>query len=243
MRAVMVIYDDCHAFPISKRGDTTMRYDYYVYSIMVNTKPGPFVYGDYEFRYLPIHVGVGCENQDYAKLCEIRRQVGPNIFVEKYFEGITEEQATEALRRMLEKIELGTKNDTNSPLLKEQAADDTNSSENKCPYDWTGKFFSDEHRKSISDSLKGHVYPESRNKKISENMTGKPQPWNDGNENSALSWIVSSPSGQISMINNLAKFCEKMGLNVSNLRMVAEHLRDHHKGWKCKRGNLIGWNK
>jgi len=169
-----------------------------------------------------------------------------DIFILRYFDdaGITEEMATQALNRMLKEIEgVGTKNGSNSPLLKDQAADDTNSIENKYPYDWTGRAFSDEHRKSISDALTGYKHTEERNKKISETMTGRPQPWNEGNENSALSWIVSSPSGQISLINNLARFCESRGLNVSNLRLVAEHLRDHHKGWKCKRGNLIGWNK
>lgn len=221
-------------------------YNFYLYALMRINRPGPFNYGPYFFSHEPFQLGIGKDNDDQEMLYKARSEMGPDIFVQRYFDdaGITEQMATVALGRMMAEIEVvGTKNNTNSPLLKEQTTDGINSSENKYPYSAAGKALTGEHKKNISDALTGIVYPESRNKKISETMTGKAQPWNDENENSALSWIVSSPSGQISMINNLAKFCEKMGLNVSNLRMVAEHLREHHKGWKCKRGNLIGWNK
>lgn len=221
-------------------------YNFYLYALMRINRPEPFKYGPYSFSHEPFFLGIGRDNDDQEMLYKARSEMGPDIFIQRYFDdaGITEEIATEALKRMLKEIEgVGGKNRTNSPLLKEQTSDDTNSSENKYPYDWTGRVFSDEHRKNISDALTGYKHTEERNKKISETMTGRPQPWNDGNENSALSWIVRAPNGTEQMIHNLAKFCESRGLNMSNLRMVAEHLREHHKGWRCKRGNLIGWNK
>ena len=217
-----------------------MRYDYYIYTIMLNTESGPFKWGPYEFRYKPVWLDVGCDNQDELMLYDFRGKIGPQVFTERFFDGLTAEQAETAKQRMM--AEIGTLEDDIGISTEDCSEDGTNSEENKYPYDWTGRTQTAQHRKNISDSLKGHVYPESRNKKISESMKGISS--NVGNTNRALSWLLESPTGEIKLVTNLAKFCEGLGLDASNLRQCADGLRQHHKGYRVRRGNFLsGWNK
>ncbi len=46
-------------------------------------------------------------------------------------------------------------------------------------------------------------------------------------------YIIISPKGKESTINNLSKFCEKYNLDPSSMVKISKDKRNQHKGWKC----------
>lgn len=68
----------------------------------------------------------------------------------------------------------------------------------------------------------GHYCSESRKKKIAAK--------------NSRNWTVVSPSGDIENISNMVEHCKKHGLTMSAMSRVASGLKNHHKGWKCRRG-------
>jgi hypothetical protein len=63
-------------------------------------------------------------------------------------------------------------------------------------------------------------------KKLQTNNTGKPK-----------TYIVINPSGTKKIITNITSFCKKHNLLYPLMIKVANGLRMHHKGWKCKHYN------
>lgn len=45
-------------------------------------------------------------------------------------------------------------------------------------------------------------------------------------------WTLLSPSGELVVVKNLAKFCRENGLQNSNMSHVLNGKKSHHKGWK-----------
>lgn len=48
-------------------------------------------------------------------------------------------------------------------------------------------------------------------------------------------WSITLPSGDITKITNLSKFCRENGLQHSHLIAVADGTRNHHKGYRAER--------
>lgn len=53
----------------------------------------------------------------------------------------------------------------------------------------------------------------------------------------AKRFIVESPEGEQFEVVNLMKFCRPLGLSSCALGVVATGLRNHHKGWRCRRAD------
>lgn len=70
---------------------------------------------------------------------------------------------------------------------------------------------------------------------------GKPS-WNKGvamrpesRDKIARNWVVTSPTGEVQEIRNLAEFCRQHGLDKVTMHHVATGRSSHHRGWKCRR--------
>ena len=48
-----------------------------------------------------------------------------------------------------------------------------------------------------------------------------------------MPWEVTDPSGNVTQISNLRKFCKDNGLNYSGMRDVSYGRQQTHRGWKC----------
>ena len=122
--------------------------------------------------------------------------------------------------------------------------------------------YSEEYKKQMSERMRGRECPSSRRKHSEEEKEKRRQKmlgrkwWNDGkNEtcshecpgygwfsgriNKSLSclWEIISPDGIVYITNNLSLFfSEKFNSNnVSALASVAYGIRNHYKGWKCRK--------
>lgn len=51
----------------------------------------------------------------------------------------------------------------------------------------------------------------------------------------AEDWEFTDPQGNKHIIHNASQFCKKNNLSLSALSAVASGLRNHHKGWTCKK--------
>jgi DNA-binding PadR family transcriptional regulator len=115
----------------------------------------------------------------------------------------------------------------------------------------TGSSLSDEHKMSISNSLKGKKRPlrdlewsrkiseakkgntfftEEHRRKLSEAGKGRPQSTKQKRiaaETFQKKWIVTSPTGEIIEVVNLNQFCRERGLAQPNL------CRTGSRGWKA----------
>jgi len=46
-------------------------------------------------------------------------------------------------------------------------------------------------------------------------------------------WEITTPNGEIIIINNLHKFCKENNLDQGNMVKVSQGILKQHKGWKC----------
>ena len=112
-------------------------------------------------------------------------------------------------------------------------------------------YFSDDHRRNISESLKGHIVSEETknilSKKAKERYISKENHPSFGRTHSletkekiankkAKSYTFISPEGEIVSIFNLKQFCENYNLNYSLMNKVWNEKREHHKGWTKNKG-------
>lgn len=54
----------------------------------------------------------------------------------------------------------------------------------------------------------------------------------------SLTYVVTSPSGQVEIVRNLSAFCREYGLSQTHMSAVANGKRRHHKGWLCSHRDL-----
>ena len=52
-------------------------------------------------------------------------------------------------------------------------------------------------------------------------------------DNCSLEYIITDPNGASYNIRNLHQFCKDNNLTSSNMTIVAQGKRPHHKGWRC----------
>jgi hypothetical protein len=121
--------------------------------------------------------------------------------------------------------------------------------------------YSEEYKKQMSERMRGRECPSSRRKHSEEEKEKRRQKmlgrkwWNDGetetcshecpgNEwvsgriNKSLSclWELISPGGVVYITNNLASFCkDRFDKSTSVLANVAYGIRNHYRGWKCRK--------
>jgi len=53
--------------------------------------------------------------------------------------------------------------------------------------------------------------------------------------NAKFTWEITSPIGEVVIINNLSEYCRKNNLSVGCMTMVAAGKQDSHKGYACKK--------
>jgi len=82
-----------------------------------------------------------------------------------------------------------------------------------------GKKHTKEHNKKISESLMGHVQPQSQKDKVAKALC-KP-------------YQIIEPNGNVVMIENLNKYCRENNLDVGNMTKVAQGKARQHKGYEC----------
>jgi hypothetical protein len=88
--------------------------------------------------------------------------------------------------------------------------------------------FTFEHRKKLSEKAKGREYSKETRDKWSTQRSGK--------EYCSKKWIVTSPTGEVLVIQNLRKFCREHNLNQGAMCRASIGNGHHtHKGWRCKK--------
>ena len=123
------------------------------------------------------------------------------------------------------------------------------------------KIFTEEHRRNISKSnskkrrphteetkrkigikSKGQVMSPEAREKISKANTGlKRDPFTKEHRGkmskakSTVQWIVANINGDLQVITNLSKFCDKNGLNSGCMENIGTGRQKIHKGWWCKK--------
>jgi len=78
------------------------------------------------------------------------------------------------------------------------------------------------------DGSSGHIQPAKSIIKANETKRK-----NGTIANNSKKWKLTQPNGEMLVIKNLREFCRENGLTQSNMVMVANGKRTHHKGWKC----------
>ena len=92
------------------------------------------------------------------------------------------------------------------------------------------RYLPDEHYKKVGKMLRGIPRTEEVKNKISMSKRGKsiPQP------KQMKKYEIIKPNGDILIVSGLNQFCEKEGINASNLCAVAKGRLKHHKGYVAK---------
>lgn len=101
-----------------------------------------------------------------------------------------------------------------------------------------GKRHSEKSKQKMSNSHKNKVISESTRQKMSISRTGIKQSQElIEKRTKAISkdWIITTPTKENILINNLTEFCRQNNLNKSHMSLVASGKRSHHKGHKVKR--------
>lgn len=82
-------------------------------------------------------------------------------------------------------------------------------------------FFSEEHRRKISEKTKGRKLSEEHRRKTANSK--------------ACDWLIIKPNGEEEIVHNLVEYCKKNNLNRSSMGEVSLGRREHHKKYKCKK--------
>lgn len=84
-----------------------------------------------------------------------------------------------------------------------------------------GKKLTEEHKRKVSESLMGHVQPESQKKKVAEKLSKE--------------YMITDPQGNTFKIKNLNAFARENGLDQGNLMKVAGGKMKQSKGYIVER--------
>jgi len=92
-----------------------------------------------------------------------------------------------------------------------------------------------------AESQRGIFKSEEHRVKLRIAKLGKPAQWTSErnkwysgeNSFSALTFLITKPSGEIIKITSLATFCKANELNRHCMRRVAQGIQEHHKGYRC----------
>lgn len=85
-----------------------------------------------------------------------------------------------------------------------------------------GRKFSDEHKRKLSEARRGRVTKQSTREKLS-----RPQPQRRKH------YEITHPDGTIEIVHGLTAFIERH--NIPNLRKVVAGMREHTKGFRCRK--------
>ena len=100
-----------------------------------------------------------------------------------------------------------------------------------------GRKWSKEIRKRMSDAHKGRVVSDKQRRDHSKCMSGDGNPmYGMAGENSpaAKKFLITTPSGERSIVKGLSKFCRDNNLGQSSMYACAKGRQKQHKGFKCK---------
>jgi hypothetical protein len=94
-------------------------------------------------------------------------------------------------------------------------------------------------KRGMPSSFKGRSHTEESKRKISEAKKGRKQSADERRMRSECAppryeYEVTSPSGQVFIVYNLAAFAREHGMRQHNLASVARGRIKQHKGWKIK---------
>jgi hypothetical protein len=64
--------------------------------------------------------------------------------------------------------------------------------------------------------------------------------WNDPDflNKRTKGWLITTPSGELATVTNLAQYCREHNIDNASMCGVSKGLRNHHKGYQCKRIEL-----
>ncbi len=197
---------------------------YCTYLYLDPEKPGTFVYGDHIFGYEPFYVGKGTKRRPYAlykssrsrftasKLKSLeRKELKPLIVV------LDMPDEKTALRTEIELIGLmGRRIVGEGPL--------TNISEGGEKNWLSGLSMPKSMREKIRKAHKGRVWSKEQLEANVQQLKAKPR---------AKYHIVTFPSGNKTLIYNLAKFCRIMNLTAEGM-MCARYQGHSHRGYRLE---------
>ena len=112
-----------------------------------------------------------------------------------------------------------------------------------------GEFLCEEHKQAISESTKGRVWSEERNKKVSE---AKLYHWNDKNsvynsqefrnkqsqlgklakKHKMKPILAKNINGSVLQTDSITQMCSLIGCKYTTIKRILDGTRKTHKGWK-----------
>lgn len=98
----------------------------------------------------------------------------------------------------------------------------------------TGKPKSEEHKRKIGDAHRGRTLKEETKQKLREHNL-KDEVVKKNRESKMQVWIVTRPDGTEEEVEDLTLYCKDNGLNRSCMYKVSLKIRNHHKGFKCRK--------
>jgi hypothetical protein len=233
-----------------------MEYYTYIWYRTDKEKPEPFYVGKGKGkRFEKYH------NKHFDNIVKKHEKLGIKPLVGFYYKGPSEEMAYKNEMALIAKF--GRKCLGTGPLINL-----TEGGEGGCPsgdQHWNyGKKASKEMRKKLSLAHLGIKPSEDSKKKNSESNKGKHnfkhtkesiekmsrnrkgiEAWNKGKTSEVISnvksqnWVVIFPDSHEEQIKNLTKFCKEYKLNQGKMSSVASGKRKQHKGFKCKKLEVI----
>ena len=182
----------------------------------------------------PYYVGKGCGNRAYQKQNHPPLPTSQNIHIVREYEC-----ETQALIKEWELISfLGLESEGGLLVNKvkgcappsRKGAKQPMSEEHKAKLRKPKPPRSAEHSEKIAKQNRGKNHTEEHRRKISEGVKGKTA--NPGNSFRALSYVITTPEGVVEEVYNLAPYCKKHNLTRSAMCLVAKGKANHHKGYK-----------
>lgn len=207
---------------------------FYVYVYLDPTKPGKYVYGEYEFNYEPFYIGEGHGKRMIAHLKGNKSNIEFFNHIQKIisitedlplihfsYKNVIEGDALRLERMMIECI--GRLNKETGPLYNKTAGGQGCS----------GMVCSEETKRKLRIIRSTQVFSEESRKKVSEvqkiSMIG--------NKNGCKKYILLSPLNEIFITENLKEFSKNNNLYYNNIRLVSVGVYTHYKGWSCRKFN------
>jgi group I intron endonuclease len=101
-----------------------------------------------------------------------------------------------------------------------------------------GKPLSEKHKQALSKAIKGRVHSDTTRALWSKNKSGKTLHENTQKAKMdalCLTWKITTPSGAVVIIINLAKYCRDNNLHAGSMGYVADGTYTQHKGYLCEK--------
>lgn len=224
---------------------------YYVYAYLDPSEKGEFNFEDLVFEYKPFYIGKGSGRRfkDHLKNISLQKNTHKNNKIKKIlsegkepiilfiYKDLTQEESLNLEANVINKI--GLRNLTNVTIggFGTNGYKHSEETKNKIKNSLTGKNIGRELTEEWKLKIKNNNAKYWLNKNHSEETKQKLKLINQGKEypERRKKYIITSPCGEVIIVDNLSKFCIENNLQRTKMVSVANQQRTHHKGFICSK--------